>query len=299
MARRSHSRPTAWISAVVVVALAVVVGVLVIIAIDRARPALTNESLAPIPTFSPAEPQSSPSPSPAPTLTPIARADERFLTASSEGVIWRGIAGSCADGADPLIERSTDGGGTWNDVTPLYRGVAQITRLDAFAGTQAQAVALLDGDCSIDGLRTFTQGRFWESYDEVLATSSFIQGDDPARVVSPDRVIGAPCDSARGLRGAGTTLALVCDGEAFRLAGDSWQQLDVDGAVAVTVNDSSFIVAHLTPDCAGLALTRVSDASNFVVACVEGLDPDAPTTIEVSGESVLVWSGSSFTELPL
>ena len=297
MARRSHARPAAWISAVVIVALTVVVAVLVIVAIDRSRPAPPDEIPAPIPTFGQVEPEPSASPTVAvATLVSVARADERFLSVSNEGVLWRGVAGSCADGAAPLIERSADGGATWNDVTPLYRGMTQIMRLDAFAGTQAQSVAMLD-ECAVDGLRTFTQGRFWESYDEVLAEASFIAGDDAGQVLTPDGTIAAPCAEARSLRGAGGALALVCDGEAFRLAGVEWQPLGVENVVAVVADESSFVVAHVTPDCAGLALSSVTDASTTAIRCVEDADPAQPTAIDVSDESVYVWSGETFTEV--
>ncbi|MDO8383186.1 MAG: hypothetical protein Q7T17_09435 [Microbacterium sp.] len=305
MARRSHlrrsrSRNAAWIGAVVVVVLIVVVAILVVVALDRARPAPTNETLAPVPTFGPATPEPSATPTPtAAPITAVPRADERFLSISSEGILWRGIAGSCADESTPLIERSADGGTTWNDVTPLYRGLAQIMRLDAFAGTQAQAVAVLEDGCVTDGLRTFTQGRFWESYEEVLAESAYIAGDDPAQIVTPDGAIAAPCAEARGLRGSGSNLALVCDAQAFALVGDEWQPLGVEGAVAVATDGSTIIVAHAAADCDGIALSTIEGGSAAFSACVEGLNPTEPTTIEISDASVLVWSGTTYTDVSI
>lgn len=310
MARRSHSRrsrsrSTTWIGAVVVVVLIVVVAVLVAVALDRARPAPTNESLAPVPTFAPATPQ--PSSTPTPTAVPITavpRAEERFLSISSEGILWRGIAGSCADESTPLIERSADGGATWNDVTPLYRGMTQIMRLDAFAGTQAQTVAMLD-ECAVDGMRTFTQGRFWESYEEVLATASFIAGDDAAQVVTPDGSVAAPCADARSLRGGddagGNGAVLICDSQVSALADGEWQTLGVTNAVAVALDDSdaSIVVAHSSPDCDGLALSRLADGSATLVACAEGLDPADPVAVTASGEEALVWSGGTLAALEL
>tara|TARA_R110002020_G_scaffold151687_1_gene328771 strand:+ start:1431 stop:2330 length:900 start_codon:yes stop_codon:yes gene_type:complete len=299
MARRLRSRPTAWISAVVVVALTVVVGVLAVVAIDRSRPAPADESLAPIPTFGAVSPQptSTPTPTIAP-VTPVARAEERFLTVSSEGVLWRGIAGSCADGIAPLIERSADGGDSWNDVTPLYLGITQIARLDAFAGTQAQTVALYE-DCAVDGLRTFTQGRFWESYEEVLATSAFIGGDDAGQVVTPDGAIGAPCTEARALRGDGDTVALICDAQAFALVDDEWEAFGIVGAVAVAVDGATVLVAHVSSDCAGLALSTVTDGATSAATCVEDTDVAAPTAIALADSSAFVWNGEAFITVPL
>lgn len=299
MARRLRSRPTAWISAVVVVALTVVVGVLVVVAIDRSRPAPADESLAPIPTFGAV----SPTPTSTPALTnapvaPIARADERFLTVSAEGVLWRGVAGSCVDGVAPLIERSVDGGDSWNDVTPLYLGITQITRLDAFAGTQTQTVALYD-DCAVDGLRTFTQGRFWESYEEVLATSAFIAGDDAGQVVTPDGTVPAPCPDARGLRSDGDTVALICNFQAFTLNGDEWTAIDVDDAVAVSIDGSTTVIAHASADCADLTLSVVTDGSTSAALCVDGTDVTAVTAIALVDESAFVWNGDAFITVPL
>lgn len=300
MARRSHSRPAAWISAVVVVVLAVVAAVLVIVAIDRSRPAPTNESLAPIPTFGVTTPP--PSTSPTPTIAPVApvaRVDERFLTVSSEGVLWRGVAGSCSDAVAPLIERSTDGGDSWSDVTPLYLGLTQITRLDAFAGTQAQTVGVLGEECVTDGLRTFTQGRFWESYEEVLATSAFIASDDAGQIVTPDGVIAAPCPDARGLRGDGDTVALICGAQAFALVDDEWQASGPEGAVAIAVDGSMIVVAHASADCAGLALSAVSNGSTSPLACAEVIDPAAPTAVTAFDGSAFVWNDTALITLPV
>ncbi|WP_458040787.1 MULTISPECIES: hypothetical protein [Bacteria] len=283
-----------------IVVLAVVVAVLAIMAIDRSRPGPTNESLAPIPTFNAAPPQPSATPAPTDTpLQPVPRADERFLSIGSEGILWRGVAGSCADGAAPMIERSANGGGSWNDVTPLYLGIGQITRLDAFAGTQAQTVAILGEDRTADGLRTFTQGRFWESYEEVLATSAYIAADDPALVITPDGAIAAPCADARGLRQDGDTIALVCGAAVFTLVDNQLQTLSVEDAAAVAVDGSTIVVAGASADCAGLALTTVTDGAPTPVACVEGADPAAPTAITLLDGVVVIWAGETYTTLPV
>src|SRR3546814_11031113 len=92
--------------------------------------------------------------------------------------MWRGIAGECGAAA-PLIERSGDGGQSWEDVTPGYRGIGQVISLDSFAGTEAETVARMGAGCETQALRTFTQGEFWEPYPEVLAASRYA---DPAEI---------------------------------------------------------------------------------------------------------------------
>src|SRR5690606_14075175 len=165
------------------------------------------------------EPEPSPTPSPTPSQTPVFdRAAERFLAVGS-GVIWRGTAGECGAVA-PVLERSTDGGKSWNDVTPTYRGIGQLLAVRAFAGDQSEIVALMGDDCELQALRTFTYGQFWEPYDDVLANSWYINPTDPASVGHPGGSLPLPCIDAHGLRTAGDLQALICAQTAYVLTAD-------------------------------------------------------------------------------
>ena len=115
------------------------------------------------------------------------------------GALWRGTAGACG-GAAPTLERSRDGGDTWNDVTPRYLGIGQLLSVEAFAGSEAQIVARMGDDCELQALRTFTQGRFWESHPEALAASTYVDPADPTKVVIADADVTAPCATPWGAR---------------------------------------------------------------------------------------------------
>lgn len=283
--------------AVIVLALGAVL--LTVLAFTHVRSQPSDEKVAPVPTFT--QP-SRVSPSPTPTAPPSAsapvydRSQERFLAAGS-GVLWRGVAGSC--GAEPaMLERSTDDGGTWTDVTPNYLGIEQLERVSAFAGDQAQIVASMGEECQVQALRTFTQGRFWESYDDVLAASQYIDPTQPGSVVRPGGALDAPCADGRAVQVSGSLVALSCAGTAYVLeADDSWVSLPASGVAALTTVENDLLVAHVAEGCSGLALTRYVGAESGTAedaGCIEGVDAAAPTAIASVDDHVLVWSGETW-----
>lgn len=289
-----------WLVGGGIVVLAVGALALTFMALQHVQAAPEDREPAPIPTFS--QPEASPTASSTPSAAPDAqagsydRAAERFL-AVGDGVMWRGVAGACGS-SEPLLERSTDGGSTWTDVTPKYLGVGQLIALDAFAGEQAEIVASMGEECEVQALRTFTQGQFWQSYPEVLAVERFVDPMDAATVTSAGEAIAAPCRDAHGLRASGTTVALVCGGTAHSLTTDgSWQALPPTTAVALALDGTDVLVAHVADGCAGLAVTRYDGASAESVedaACFTDADVSAPTAIAVSGTNVIAWSGNAW-----
>ncbi|QEW00848.1 hypothetical protein F6J84_12535 [Microbacterium caowuchunii] len=275
-----------WWSGVLVAVLAVVVIVLVVLAFQRTRGgAPVEQSPRPVPSFSPS-PDETPSPTATPTATPTPvvitapGAEERFLSAGS-GALWRATAGACG-GTEPLLERSTDEGRTWNDVTPRYLGIGQILSLNAFAGTEAQLVALMGADCEVQGLRTFTQGRFWEPNAEVLAGATYLVPDG-AEVITPSGRVEAPCDAPWGVRAGGGATALVCDGIAYTLVDDEWEQV-AENALAVALQSGAVVTAAVAPGCNGITISGVAST------CVQVESPSAPSAITTSGPNTLIWA---------
>ena len=307
MARRPPGvrTSTRWLAGVAVAVVAVAAIVLAVMALQHgtSRPAATEPEPVPSFTFgSPATPTATPTPSTPPPPAPVAsypRSDERFLSVDSGGM-WRGIAGECGVTA-PLIERSTDGGQTWTDVTPLYRGMGQLISLDAFAGTEAEALARMGDACETEALRTFTQGRFWEPYPEVLAASRYLDPGAPTSLLTPQGPVATPCADPRSARASGATVALVCEGTAFTLGSDGqWSPLPATDAAAVAIAADAVLVATREDGCEGLQITRLSGAA-FTDAAPLGcaaLDPAAPLALAASGDAALVWSGDSLTRLP-
>ncbi|WP_194397524.1 hypothetical protein [Microbacterium atlanticum] len=286
MARVRGTRPARWLAIVAIVALALGVGALAVLAYDRATPEAASGSAAPVPTFE----FGAKTPTATPTAAPVAREAQRLLSVASERW-WRATVGVCG-GPAPVIERSDDQGATWADVTPLYRGIAQVQTLDAFSPLDAELVAAVDG-CSAEALRTYTGGEFWDPYADVLAASRFIEPLDAGSVHLPGRNVPAPCPTASGLHAAGDVIALLCDDRAWSWSGDEWTQLAPTDASALAIDDTDVIVAHRTDDCTGITLSRESAST-----CVEDIDPSQPVAISVAGAEVFVWSGDTVTRTP-
>lgn len=287
-----------WLLGVLVAVLAISAIVLTLLALDHVRTRPTNGDVAPVPTFTQLA-RATPSPTPSETtatLTSYDRSQERFLTVSAE-ILWRGTAGQCG-AVEPLLERSTDGGETWTDVTPRYLGIAQLVALNPFADGQAEMIALMGVNCEVQALRTFTQGQFWEAYEDVLGTSLYVDPRDPGSIVRAGSPVAAPCSDARSLHSTGTVIATVCEGAAYLLDQDAtWRALPTTNVGALNVDGDDIIVAHDSDECNGVALTRFAAASGLTPEDADCADADAtiPTAIAVSGDNVLVWSGETTT----
>ena len=198
-----------WGAVAGLVVAAIGVGTLVASAYEHAAPVPHSGEAAPVPTFTLGVTTPTPTPTPTPEPAPqLARDTERFL-AAGPGAWWRGVAGACGR-TPPRVERSTDNGETWTDVTPLYTGAAQLAALSSVGQTEAELVVGVGPDCAPQALRTYTQGEFWEPFPEVLAAYRYVNLADPALVQLRAAASAAPCGDARGLRGQGEVAALVC-----------------------------------------------------------------------------------------
>lgn len=302
MARRPPGPRTSarWLGGALVAVLAVAAIVLAVIAIDRVRPATPTTHSEPAPSFSfGAEPSTTPTPTPTPSASAsYPRAEERFLSVGSGG-IWRGIAGECGS-TSPLIERSVDGGQTWEDVTPTYRGIGQLLSLDSFAGTEAEAIARMGTNCETQALRTFTQGEFWEPYPEVLEAASYLDPSAPPTLVTPSGLVPAPCADPRSVRASAGTVALVCEGSAYVLDNGQWLALPVPNAVNVAIAGDRFLVAARSAACVGLEVSAAGGPgfSEVVPAGCAAVDPAAPAAVAPLDGGALLWSGQTAVRLP-
>lgn len=293
-----------WVAGGSVVVLAIVAVVLVVLAMQRVSGADAPEhTAAPVPTFG-ADTSATPSPTPEPTSSAASlydRSQERFLSIGS-GVMWRGVAGACAS-AEPLLERSTDGGETWTDVTPRYLEIGSLSAVSAFAGAEGEIIASMGAECEVQALRTFTQGQFWAPYPDVLAASTYVDPTDAGSIMRPGGPVAAPCNDARRLRSAGGLTALVCEGVAYVLGADAaWQPLSTDSVTALAVSDGGVIVSHRTASCTGLTVTSFEDATNATIeelGCLEVTDPAAPTALIVTDDTLFAWSGDDFRSFTL
>jgi hypothetical protein len=305
---RGTQRHTAW-AVVGVSLLAVGAAALSVAAIAHAQP--DPPSVPDLVVGSSSTPTISPTPTTAPepvegsaplTLPPVSAAQQRFLLIDTIGTIWRGVAGSCTTGEAPIVERSADSGATWNDVTPSYLGITQLAGLFASSPGEAELVAAVGG-CSVQGLRTYTEGEFWEAYPEVLPGKAYLPPGNGSAVASAAGAPAAPCTEPASLSVDGTTAALICDAQPYVWAAGSWPQwvpVPAAPARAVLVSGGTLTLARATADCTGVAVstTSVTDPAAFQTTCQPGLDPAAPATLSADPSGgVVLWSGDTFTRV--
>lgn len=296
--RHVMSTPAKWIAGVLIGALVIVTVVLAFFAVERNSTPPSDETPDPVPSFTLGT-RTTPTPTASQTAPAAAGAgapgaDARFLSVGSD-VIWRATAGECGTTA-PVIERSTDAGETWTDVTPAYRGIGEVLSLDAIAQVQAETIARVGSGCETQALRTFTQGQFWEPYADVLSASRYLDPADGASVVTPAGEVTTPCAEPWSFRASGEVVALVCDGVAHRLVDGTWSALPATDVVALAISGATVLTASEADGCAGVALTRWSGADladQASLGCVLGADPSAPLAVAGTADAALVWSGDA------
>lgn len=332
--RAFGARDAAGVIAVVAVAAIVAAGAA--LAWQHGNPGAPTGTPAPVPTFTlglhaPTAEEGEPEPtaSAAPAAVRFPGRHERFLSVDSEAM-WRATAGSCGRFA-PKLERSRDGGASWTDVTPTYRGVGEIVALDAFGGTHADIIGLGGDDCAAEGWRTYSDGEFWDATGQVFGTSRYLvppaagsegsDGDGSDADASGNATIGdveAPCAKPWSLRSAGNVLALVCEGAGWVYADGAWTELPVDDVVGIALDRRAALVASRAGDvgggasadeasgdageCAGVAVIRFEEpgAEGEVLGCAEtDAGIDAPVALDAGTSSgAHVWVGGELIRVP-
>lgn len=285
-----------WVAVAGVAALTIIVVMLAALALQRSR-GEGDAAANPVPSFTLGV--TTPGATPTPTSTSEAipgaqtnRAEERFLTAGSE-VWWRGTTGQCGV-TEPLVERSDDGGATWTDVTPRYLGIGQVMGMTAFSAMDVEMVAVIGPECEVQALRTYTDGQFWESYPEVLASSSYIDATDPSTLIFAGERSAAPCPAATGLRTNGDATALICAGIAWTRSGSDWTALGLSDVIALTLVGSDIVLARADDTCEGTAVSRFPSTDPSAVqplGCVADANPATPAAITNRNGQLVLWSG--------
>lgn len=254
---------------------------------DRAPAATTTVTSSPTATASTT-----------PTAAAVPRADERFIIASTDS-LWRSTAGACG-GAEPLVERSVDGGASWKDVTPHYRGIAQVASLDAVGKDGAEMVAALGTGCTATGLNSFTAGKYWETDDTSLGQSRYLAFDDAHTVVSPGGDFAAPCADAHGLRAFGKIVAVICDGSPYVRGESDWTKLDATNTVALSIASGDLFVARTgVKGCTGIALARFAGGSGAGTdaGCAADATTTGPIAMATSQTRTYIWSGDTVSRI--
>ena len=315
-ARGSSSNPPWAIALVAILAIGAVA--LTVAAVTHGRPdSLLSASPHPTarpthplaqpthPTAAPTQPVAEPVEAPPPVLTLplVPRAQERFFMVDSVGTLWRAVAGSCTTGEPPLVERSSDDGATWSDVTPRYLGITQVAGLLPLEPGEAELIAAVGTECAVQGLRTYTQGEFWSSYPEVLDSASYVAPTEAAALVSAAGAPPAPCDAPSSLAVDGTTTALVCGTTPYVWSPDSgpgWVEVPATPTRAAHVAGGMLTLARASVDCVGTAIstTAVADPSALQTTCLTGVDPAAPAVLAADPRGgVVLWAGETLTRV--
>lgn len=278
----------------VIVVLGIVVAVLCAIALSRPQAATPDSSAEPLPALSPT-PSATSSPTPTPTTPPaqMDRADERFLSFNGTSA-WRATAGSCA-GEAPLLQRM-DNQGVWVDVVARANAPRQVASLDAYSDG-VELVAGVDDACTTASLRTFSAGAEWASYDGALARSRYLDLADAGIVHTRAGDIAAPCMNATGLRASGDIVALICDEQAWLQTEDEWTALALTNVKVLAIDDTDVIIGNQSPDCTGLALSRVSGTENTSIGCADGVEATQPMALAVVDDGLVVWVGDEMIEV--
>jgi hypothetical protein len=289
--RRSRGSVPTWVSVVIVAVLILAVGGLSWLAITRTQTPPPTEAPRVTPTMGVETPTATPTPTPTVTVAAATGPGQRFL-ATSEGVWWRATAGQCGS-IEPLLERSTDAGQTWSDVTPRYLGIGQILSLSPYAADQGQMVALMGADCTLQGMRTFTDGQFWEPNGDILASSTYIDPANALAVVTPAGTLDAPCGAPTGVRAGDGTTAVICGSDASQSTdAATWSPLGQAGVLALTVSgDGQVTTARAdAASCDGMLVAEPGAAT-----CIPSIPTDAPVAVTLDGEGVpWVWAGDTF-----
>ena len=290
-------RGSPWVPVAGLVALVVIVAALVVFAVTEVgKVPVTDRTVAPVPSFgSGSQPSVSPSAgasaSPSGSPAPAASSEQRLL-AISGATWWRATRGECG-GTAPTLGRSTDRGASWADVTPSYRNVTEIFALVPFAGDQAEIIATIGTDCTVQGLRTFTDGRFWEPNAQTLASLAYV--DRSSAITAAGDTVAAPCATPLAADAAASALAVLCADGVYARTGASVTFTRLPGAapVALSVSSTGIAIARTTPSCTGVTLERFTFTALGTPAasiCRSDLATPGAIAIADAGDSVGVWT---------
>jgi hypothetical protein len=300
MSRRTRSaqRPLARGFAVAgIVLLSLCVGVLAVMAYEHGNPELRAQTADPAPVFTLGVDVSA-TPSTTPATAPESPHDERFLTIGASAW-WRASSPPCGEG-EPLLERSTDAGASWTDVTPRYLDVRQVLSLSSFDGSEAEMVVARGEGCAIEGLRTFTQGEFWSAYPEVLAASTYLDAAGGSVVHRRGTEVPAPCADPHGLQTSGDVMSVVCDGRALALTEAGWWTSPTVGVVDAAPSNGLIAVAARTEECAGIEVFLESPANSTSdsLACVAADPTETALTTSPTDGRIVLWADDAVTTAP-
>lgn len=298
-ARRRPSRPgPRRVLAVVGIVLFVLVDAALIgYALTSSQVPPSTRTPAPLPTFiTPRSPSPAPSPTPSAAAAAQPAIELAFLAPVDEEVAWRATPGSCT-GPDPVIERTTDGGATWQAVGPVDLGVHEVLALSAVDDTTARIVARVGEACGTAALATFTEGDFWKEYPDTLTDFAFADPATGTTVQVDGAAVAAPCVQVLQVLQRSDSTAAVCEDALLELAPGSaaWLSMTVPHLGAVAASEAGYTLARPgLGDCVGLAIEAIpsplGSAGPTRVGCLAQAVGASALAIAQAGSAVWVWA---------
>ncbi|MDO9397902.1 MAG: hypothetical protein Q7T71_15255, partial [Herbiconiux sp.] len=228
----------------------------------------------------------------------------RLITAFDAGTAWRSTVGSCP-ATDVVVERSTDGGGTWNGFNlGSSGGISSAIALQSYDnGDSAYLIGLDATACTPTWVGTTTAGSAWVAYPDRSATTWYPEPEIPAFVHTPASTASpTPCDVSGLAAVSGSSASVLCtDRTVYRTVdgGSTWLEAEsTPGAEAIGRGQGGYLVASTSPEvtCAGFAVTFVPeavDAPNSIVnSCVPTTSAGAEVALTGTADSLWLWSGT-------
>ena len=230
-------------------------------------------------------------PSSAATATEADVVEERRLLAVADEVTgWRATTGAC--GVPGALERSVDGGATWE---PVPVDLAPLTRLRVL---EDGTVAAVGGDAGCLPRYLTSADGVWEDRPDLLVGSWYLMPAGASRVMTPLGETDAPCtEGALGLVAVDVSraAALCQDGSVLRSvdSGASWAPMTVDGPVlAVGADSQGYVLAGRSPSCEGIAVTSSTpdETTGAAVGCAPLTAADDEVAVARAGAAVWLWA---------
>jgi hypothetical protein len=234
-----------------------------------------------------------------PSTRPIDLAPvKRLLLATSSTRAWRATVGDC--NTPGKIERSTDGGGSWQSVT--RSGLAPIVKLGAEPSGDLFTIGGTRRSCSVRYLAYVGDGTVRTS--ESPTNVWFPTPENRDEINGPGGTKDTPCNRhAIALASLDLSRALViCDDGTARHTGNSgktWQQMvRIPDALTITAASGRYWAAGVHEDCDGVTVQPLTESGGRLTRgptrCAAGLDVAAgQVAIDVTSDGTIwLWSGS-------
>ncbi len=273
-------------------------GLVVAAAITSAAPVVATASpIAPVTSTTAADPDDSDD------LVPIEPAT-RLISAFDAKTAWRTTIGDCSDD-DVVVERSVDGGGTWDGFNlGSAGGITGAIALQALGDdNSATVIGQNTTGCTPTWVETTSAGTSWTAYSDRTATAWYVDTTSLSLIHTPGAVVRpAPCDVAGLASLSSTSAAVLCTDRSLHRTVDgglTWTtSKTVPAALAVGASTDGYLVASQSRDvsCTGLTIWGLPESPTTDPATVSSCVPTASSTGEVAlsgtSEALWLWAGT-------